>query len=43
MGVSLAILGSIERGTRRVDDRMLQRIAEALHVDPQEIKPEPLG
>lgn len=38
MGVSIAILGSIERGTRKVDTRMLQKIAEALKVDADELR-----
>jgi transcriptional regulator with XRE-family HTH domain len=39
LGVSIAIVGTIERGTRRVDSRMLGRIAEALGVDQDEIVP----
>lgn len=39
LGVSIAIVGTIERGTRRVDSRMLGRIAEALGVDQEEIVP----
>lgn len=39
LGVSIAIVGTIERGTRRVDGRMLGRIAEALGVDQDELIP----
>lgn len=39
LGVSIAIVGTIERGTRRVDSRMLGRIAEALGVGQEEIVP----
>jgi transcriptional regulator with XRE-family HTH domain len=39
LGVSLAIVGTIERGTRRVDERMLGRISEALQVDIDELLP----
>lgn len=39
LGVSIAIVGTIERGTRRVDARMLGRIAEALGVEQDEIVP----
>lgn len=39
LGVSLAIVGTIERGTRRVDERMLTRISEALQVGIDELLP----
>lgn len=39
LGVSLAIVGTIERGTRRVDERMLARISEVLQVDIDELLP----
>ena len=37
LGVSVAILGSIERGTRKVDAKMLTRISETLGIDKSEI------
>jgi transcriptional regulator with XRE-family HTH domain len=39
LGVSIAIVGTIERGTRRPDSRMLKRIAEALGIDHDELIP----
>lgn len=39
LGVSIAIVGTIERGTRRPDPRMLKRIAEALGIDQEELVP----
>lgn len=39
LGVSIAIVGTIERGTRRPDARMLKRIAEALGIDQEELIP----
>lgn len=39
LGVSIAIVGTIERGTRRPDARMLKRIAEALGIDHDELIP----
>lgn len=38
LDVSVAVLGSIERGTRRADTKMLARIAEALGVTIAEIR-----
>ena len=37
IGVSIAVLGAIERGTRRADDRIVGRIAEALGVRYEEL------
>ncbi|HEX7055855.1 MAG TPA: helix-turn-helix transcriptional regulator [Bacilli bacterium] len=37
LGVSIAILGSIERGTRRADPKMIQSISEALGIDKDEL------
>lgn len=37
LGVSMAVLGSIERGTRKPDLRILQRISSALHIDLEEL------
>ncbi|MDF2926328.1 MAG: Xre family transcriptional regulator [Paenibacillaceae bacterium] len=39
LGVSIAIVGTIERGTRNVDLRMLGRISEALGVAQEELIP----
>lgn len=39
LGVSIAIVGTIERGTRRPDTRMLKRIADALGIDQDELIP----
>lgn len=39
VGVSIAIVGTIERGTRKPDVRMLRRIAEALNVELEELLP----
>lgn len=38
LGISVAVLGSIERGTRKADSRLLQMIAEALNIDIEELK-----
>ncbi|OUM95508.1 MAG: transcriptional regulator [Thermobacillus sp. ZCTH02-B1] len=37
MGVSVAVLGSLERGTRRPDSRLMMRIAESLGIDYDEL------
>lgn len=37
LGVSVAVLGAVERGTRRPDPRLLRRIAETLGVDLEEL------
>ena len=37
LGVSVAVLGSIERGTRKIDPKLLARIAETLHIDQEEL------
>jgi transcriptional regulator with XRE-family HTH domain len=37
MGVSVAVLGSLERGTRRPDSKLMQRIAETLGIDYDEL------
>ncbi|WP_166245665.1 helix-turn-helix domain-containing protein [Paenibacillus turpanensis] len=36
--VSVAVLGSIERGTRKADARILTKISEVLGIDVQELK-----
>jgi transcriptional regulator with XRE-family HTH domain len=37
VGVSAGYIGHIERGTRKVSDRVLRRLADALGVDPLEL------
>lgn len=37
LDVSIAIVGAIERGTRKADPRVLRQIAEALGVDMLEL------
>lgn len=39
LGVSIAVLGSIERGTRRADGKMIRKISEALGISPEELLP----
>ncbi|MFC0216093.1 helix-turn-helix domain-containing protein [Paenibacillus chartarius] len=39
LGVSIAILGAIERGTRKPDPRILQNIAGVLGIDMEELSP----
>jgi transcriptional regulator with XRE-family HTH domain len=39
MGVSIAILGAIERGSRKAEARIMQKIADALNIDPAELLP----
>jgi transcriptional regulator with XRE-family HTH domain len=39
LDVSIAILGAIERGTRKPDPRIIQKISEALGIDPDELLP----
>ncbi|MCR8846612.1 helix-turn-helix transcriptional regulator [Paenibacillus sp. SC116] len=35
--VSITVIGEIERGNRSIDDRLLQRIAQALRVTVEEL------
>ncbi|MEC0094103.1 helix-turn-helix domain-containing protein [Paenibacillus macquariensis] len=37
MGISLAILGEIERGNRYVDDQILNKISEVLDISIHEL------
>lgn len=37
LGTSVAVLGSLERGTRRPDPKLIMRIAETLGVDYDEL------
>ncbi|KIL39380.1 transcriptional regulator [Gordoniibacillus kamchatkensis] len=39
LGVSIAILGAIERGTRNPDPKMLQHIAGVLGIEVEELSP----
>lgn len=37
LGVSVAVLGAIERGTRRADSKILEKIADTLEVSMEEL------
>lgn len=37
-GISLAVLGAIERGNRRAEEQMLAQIADVLGITLQELK-----
>lgn len=37
LGVSIAILGAIERGTRKPDAKIIQNISQVLHIEPEEL------
>ncbi len=37
LGVSIAIIGSIERGTRKPDKHILQKISDVLNIDQDEL------
>lgn len=37
MGISLAVLGEIERGNRHVEDQILNKIAEVLEISIPEL------
>lgn len=37
LGVSIAVLGTIERGTRKADAHILRKIAELLSIDFEEL------
>lgn len=37
-GISLAVLGAIERGNRRAEEQMLVQIADVLEISLQELK-----
>ncbi|WP_082672871.1 helix-turn-helix domain-containing protein [Paenibacillus senegalimassiliensis] len=39
-GISLAVLGAIERGNRRPDDQILNKISDCLGIPLTELKPE---
>ena len=36
-GISLAVLGAVERGNRRLEDQILNKIADVLEVTVQEL------
>lgn len=36
-GISLAVLGAVERGNRRLEDQILNKIANVLEVTTQEL------
>jgi transcriptional regulator with XRE-family HTH domain len=38
LGVSIAVLGSVERGTRKADTKLLNKIAETLGINPDELQ-----
>ncbi|GIP36367.1 helix-turn-helix domain-containing protein [Paenibacillus sp. J2TS4] len=42
LGISVSIVGSIERGTRKADARTINRIAEVLGVEPEDLLPSTL-
>lgn len=37
MGVSIAVLGAVERGVRKPDEKLLGRIAETLGIERSEL------
>ena len=39
LDVSIAILGAIERGTRKPDPKIIDKISEVLHIDREELLP----
>jgi transcriptional regulator with XRE-family HTH domain len=39
VGVSIAIIGAVERGARKVENPLLGRIAEALGVEQKDLLP----
>jgi transcriptional regulator with XRE-family HTH domain len=39
LDVSIAILGAIERGTRKPDPKIIEKISEVLGIDPEELLP----
>jgi len=41
LGVSVAILGAVERGTRKPDPRLLRLIADKLGIDKEELSGAP--
>lgn len=43
LGVSIGVLGAIERGTRKPDIQMLRRISEVLEIDYEELTESTIG
>ncbi|ANY73571.1 helix-turn-helix domain-containing protein [Paenibacillus ihbetae] len=39
-GISLAVLGAVERGNRKAEEQVLAKIAEVLEISLQELKAE---
>lgn len=39
LDVSIAVLGAIERGTRKPDPKIIRKISEVLGIDPDELLP----
>ncbi|MBC8080285.1 MAG: helix-turn-helix transcriptional regulator [Gorillibacterium sp.] len=39
MGVSVSVLGAVERGARRADPKLIELISEALDISPRELLP----
>lgn len=37
LGVSIAILGAIERGTRKPDTKIINKISQVLGIEPEEL------
>lgn len=37
MQVSIAVIGAIERGTRKADPKIIRKISEVLGIDPNEL------
>ncbi|WP_309122850.1 helix-turn-helix transcriptional regulator [Paenibacillus sp.] len=37
LGVSVAVLGAVERGTRKAEPRLLREIADALGIEKEEL------
>jgi transcriptional regulator with XRE-family HTH domain len=37
LGVSISILGAIERGTRKPDNKMINHISDVLGIEPEEL------
>ncbi|WP_096272377.1 helix-turn-helix domain-containing protein [Paucisalibacillus globulus] len=38
LGISLNVLGAVERGTKKVPEELIDRIAETLNIDKNELK-----
>ncbi|MCZ8517601.1 helix-turn-helix transcriptional regulator [Paenibacillus filicis] len=41
LDVSIAVLGSIERGTRKADPKIIRKISEVLGIEPGELSQPP--